>query len=145
MIKFIAIFLLITTSLFGQQILEIERGQTVTFEWDAVTTLSDGRTTSDSIFYQIYAAPIIDGVPQWASSGEVNMLPEKYYYSGSNVVTEVIANLPEDSYKIVVTAYRFGPSGDVLESGPSSEQIFFNMVETNLPPSKPVTVKVRIN
>jgi len=142
----VAAFLLIATSLFGQQILEIERGQVVTFEWNAVTTLSDGRPTSDRIFYQIYAAPIMGGVPQWASPGEVKLLPDKYFYdSGSQVSTEVVVSLPEDKYKIVVTAYRFGLSGDMLESGPSSEQIFFNMTETNLPPSKPVTVKVRIN
>jgi len=143
----VAAFLLIATSLFGQPtILEIERGQTVTFEWEAVTTLSDGRATSDRIFYQIYAAPIMGGVPQWGSPGEVKLLPDKYFYdSGSQVSTEVVVSLPEDNYKIVVTAYRFGPSGDMLESGPSSEQIFFNMTETNLPPAKPVTVKVRIN
>jgi len=140
-----AIFLLaLAFPLFAQQILDIERGQTVIFEWDAVTTLSDGRTTPDSIFYQIYAAPIVDGVPLWGSSGEVKLLPERYFYSGTEVTTEVVVNLPEDNYKIVVTAYRVVASGDVLESGPSSEQIFFNMVETQLPPSKPVTVKVRI-
>jgi len=144
MIKYLVVFMLMAASLFGQQILEIERGQTVTFEWNAVTTLSDGRTTSDSIFYQIYAAPIIDGVPQWESSGEIKMLPEKYYYSGSYVVTEIIVSLPEDNYKIVVTAYRFDNKGIMWESNPSSEQIFFNMAETNLPPSKPITVKVKI-
>jgi len=142
--KFIVAFMFIATSLFGQQILEIERGQTVTFEWDAVTTLVDGRATSDSIFYQIYAAPIMGGVPQWGSSGEVELLPDKYYYSGNDVVTEVSVNLPESKYKIVVTAYRFS-AGIIRESDPSSEQIFFNMVETNLSPAKPVTVKVKIN
>jgi len=138
---------MIPLSGFSQQILEIERGQTVTFEWDAVTTLSDGRATSDSIFYQIYAAPIMGGIPQWDTSGEVELLPDKYYYSGNDndVVTEVTVYLPEDKYKIVVTAYRFDSTGIMRESDPSSEQIFFNMVETNLPPAKPVTVKVKIN
>ncbi len=143
--KSILFLLALSFPLFGQQILEIERGQTVIFEWDAVTTLSDGRTTSDSIFYQIYAAPVVDGVPLWGSSGEVKMLVEKYFYdAGGQVRTETIANLPEDSYKIVVTAYRFDSTGIMRESGPSSEQIFFNMAETHLPPSKPVTVWVKI-
>ncbi|KKL11898.1 hypothetical protein LCGC14_2541140, partial [marine sediment metagenome] len=131
------------SSVHAQQILDVERGSTVTFEWDAVTTLEGGSPATDSIFYQVYATPILNDTPQWGSSDEITLRPDRWFFSG-DVEARIIIQLPLERYRIWATSYRYNSKGIKLESIKTSELIFFNMKEVSLPPATPVSFKVKI-
>ncbi len=139
----LTIFLLVPMFLFGQ-ILDIKKGQSVIYSWEEVTTDTSGNPLQRSdIYYQMYAAPFIDGVADWSQQELLfspDWQPVIFDSSRAEIMKPVI--LDKERYQLVLTAYRYDSNGVMYESEPSSELIIFNMIDEPVPPRKPGDVSV---
>lgn len=149
--KLIIIFfylMVISTCAYAQQFIDVEPGQSKIFSWDEVTTDTTGRTLSrEDVFYQIWAAPMVGGVPSW--NDKVFFLEENYrpaVVDDGKVATTAPVNLTRGiKYQIAITAYIYSKNnGAKLESEKSAELIVFNMIAGEAPPSIPGRFKVEV-
>ena len=146
--KYLVIFMLVSTSLFGQQVIDVEPGQSKIFSWDEVTTDTTGRALNrEDIFYQIWAAPMVDGVPNW--NEKVQLLATDYKPSvvdSGKIARAAPVHLNRgQKYQMAITAYIYSKNdGARLESERSAELIVFNMIVGEAPPSIPGRFKVDV-
>lgn len=149
--KLLLILLIWTVPSFGQQILDVKRGSSVTYSWAEVTTDTSGGTLKRSeVYYQMYAAPFVDDIPQWVEGIQVKLFEEDWQpmsFDSSRVEVVKSVTLTDDKYQLVLTAYRYDSDGNRHESDPSLGLIIFNMENGTAPPVKPgnVTVQQKIN
>ncbi len=140
--------MIISTSVHPQQFIDVEPGQSKTFSWDEVTTDTTGRALNrENVFYQIWAAPMVDGVPKWNEKVQLLAIDYKPSVVDSGKIAKaapVHLNLGQ-KYQMAITAYIYSENdGARLESERSVELIVFNMVEGEAPPSTPGRFKVEI-
>jgi len=139
--------LAVSTCAFSQQILDVTRGESRIFSWDEVVNDTSGKALNqEDIFYQIWAAPVIDGIANWMDA--VSLLDVDFQpavLDSGRIERAAPVELPERKYQIAVTAYIYHKLTSArLESERSAELIIFNMIEGKVPPSAPKRFKVEI-
>ncbi len=150
-------------NLYSQQTVDVEKGKSVVVSWNEVMSLlkvnPDGTkeiipysNSRKDFYYQIYIALIdSNGVAQWGTENEFKLLENNWQptFTGSGSLISFTSNVsvPAGKYQLVVTCYRYNSKGIKLESDPSSELIFINVIDVidNLPPLKPGKVQVILN
>lgn len=144
----IFICLMMISTCYSQQFIDVEPGQSKIFSWDEVTTDTTGRALNrEDVFYQIWAAEMVGGVPNW--NDKVQLLGTDYrpaVVDDGKVATTAPVDLTRGiKYQIAITAYIYSKNnGAKLESENSAELIVFNMIAGEAPPSIPGRFKVEV-